>query len=97
MDPPTYGRGPSGELWKIEDELYGLVCDCMKIMSDKPLFFLINSYTTGLCQTIISNILKLTVEKKYGGTVSADEIGIPVQGTDIILPCGLSGRWEANK
>ncbi len=97
MDPPTYGRGPSGELWKIEDELFELVCDCMKIMSDNPLFFLINSYTTGLCQTIISNILKLTVEKQYGGTVSADEIGIPVQGTDIILPCGLSGRWEASK
>ena len=97
MDPPTYGRGPSGELWKIEDELFGLVCDCMKIMSDKPLFFLINSYTTGLCSTIISNILKLTIAKKYGGKVCAGEIGLPIHDSDIVLPCGLSGRWVADK
>ncbi len=94
MDPPSYGRGPSGELWRIEDELYDLVIDCMKIISDTPLFFLINSYTTGLCQTVISDILKLTLQKKYGGNVTADEIGIPVCDSEIILPCGISGRWQ---
>lgn len=94
MDPPSYGRGPSGELWRIEDELYDLVVDCMKIMSKKPLFFLINSYTTGLCSTIISDILKLTVVKNFGGSVEADEIGIPMGNSEIILPCGISGRWQ---
>ena len=97
MDPPSYGRGPSGEVWRIEDELYDLVVDCMKIMSDNPLFFLINSYTTGLCQTVISDILKLTLCKKYGGSVISDEIGIPMGRGDIILPCGISGRWQAGK
>ncbi len=94
MDPPSYGRGPSGELWKIEDELYPLICDCMKILSDKPLFFLVNSYTTGLCATVISNILNLTLQKKYKGKVTSDEIGIPMEEKDIVLPCGLSVRWE---
>ncbi len=94
MDPPSYGRGPSGELWKIEDELYPLICECIDILSDNPLFFLVNSYTTGLCATVISNTLKLTLQKKYKGKVSADEIGIPLEEKDIALPCGLSVRWE---
>ncbi|MBR3792221.1 MAG: class I SAM-dependent methyltransferase [Clostridia bacterium] len=94
MDPPSYGRGPSGELWKIEDELYPLICDCIKVLSDNPLFFLVNSYTTGLCATVISNILNLTLQKKYKGKVSSDEIGIPMEKKDIALPCGLSVRWE---
>lgn len=94
MDPPSYGRGPGGEVWRIEDELYPLICDCMKIMSARPLFFLINSYTTGLSQTVLENVLKLTVQKKFGGVVSADEIGLPITSGDLILPCGISGRWQ---
>ena len=94
MDPPSYGRGPSGELWKIEDELYPLICECIDILSDNPLFFLVNSYTTGLCATVISNTLKLTLQRKYGGKISADEIGILMEKKDISLPCGLSVRWE---
>lgn len=96
MDPPSYGRGPSGELWKIEDELYPLIEACMKILSDEPLFFLINSYTTGLSQTIMSNVLTLTMQKKYGGTVSCDEIGLMMQDKQMILPCGISCRWNRN-
>ena len=94
MDPPSYGRGPGGEVWKIEDELYPLVCDCMEIMSDNPLFFLINSYTTGLSACILENVLKLTVARKFGGVVSADEIGLPMESSRLPLPCGISGRWE---
>ena len=94
MDPPSYGRGPSGELWKIEDELYPLIEDCMKILSDKPLFFLINSYTTGLSQTIMDNVLTLTLKEKYGGRVSCDEIGLMMREKQMILPCGISCRWN---
>lgn len=94
MDPPSYGRGPGGELWKIEDELYPLIEECMKILSDEPLFFLINSYTTGLSQTIMDNVLTLTMKKKYGGKVSCDEIGLMMQDKNMILPCGISARWN---
>lgn len=94
MDPPSYGRGPSGELWKIEDELYPLIENCMKILSDDPLFFLINSYTTGLSQTIMENVLTLTLKKKFGGCVSCDEIGLMMQDKNMILPCGISARWN---
>lgn len=94
MDPPSYGRGPGGEVWKIENELYPLVCDCVKILSDNPLFFLINSYTTGLSAAVLKNILTLTLAKKYGGSVSADEIGLPMRDRGLVLPCGISGRWE---
>ena len=94
MDPPSYGRGPSGELWKIEDELYPLIEACMKILSDEPLFFLINSYTTGLSQTIMSNVMTLTMKEKYSGTVSCDEIGLMMQDKNMILPCGISCRWN---
>lgn len=94
MDPPSYGRGPSGELWKIENELYPLVSECLKIMSDNPLFFLINSYTTGLSASVLNNVMSLTVKKKFGGSITADEIGIPMQVNELALPCGISGRWE---
>ena len=94
MDPPSYGRGPSGELWRIESELYPLVCQCAELLSDNPLFFLINSYTTGLCATVISNILQLAVVSKYSGIITSDEIGIPMQSSNLILPCGLSVRWQ---
>jgi len=94
MDPPSYGRGPSGEVWKIEDELFPLVEDCIKILSDKPLFFLINSYTTGLSAEILKNILTMTLKKKFGGKVTADEIGLPMSASGLVLPCGISGRWQ---
>lgn len=97
MDPPSYGRGPSGEVWKIENELYPLVCECMKILSDAPLFFLINSYTTGLNASVLYNILSLTMKKRFGGTIDADELGIPMRAKPgLCLPCGISGRWQAN-
>ena len=95
MDPPSYGRGPGGEVWRIENELYPLIEDCMKIMSAKPLFFLINSYTTGLSQTVLTNVLSLTMQKKYGGKVTADEIGHPIGKGELVLPCGISGRWQS--
>lgn len=95
MDPPSYGRGPSGEVWKIENELYPLVCECMKILSDDPLFFLINSYTTGLSALVLENIMTLTLKKRFGGKISADELGIPMSAKEgLSLPCGISGRWQ---
>ena len=94
MDPPSYGRGPKGEIWKIEDAVYPLVQNCAKLLSDNPLFFLINSYTTGLAPSVLTYMLGLEVEKKFGGKVSSDEIGLPVSSTGLVLPCGASGRWE---
>ncbi len=95
MDPPSYGRGPSGELWKIEDELYPLLSDCVKLLSENPLFFLINAYTTGLSATILKNSLELILKSKKGGIVTADEIGIPMEFKDnMVLPCGISCRWQ---
>lgn len=94
MDPPSYGRGPSGEVWKIEDELYPLIEDCMNILSDNPLFFLINSYTTGISPTILENVLNFTMVKKYGGECKAAEIGLPMSSSGMVLPCGISGRWQ---
>ncbi len=95
MDPPSYGRGPSGEVWKIEDELFDLVKLCMEVLSDNPLFFLINSYTTGLSGGVLDNILKMTLKKKFGGCVSVDEVGLPITNNDLRLPCGYSGRWQS--
>lgn len=95
MDPPSYGRGPSGEVWKIENELYPLITECMKILSDEPLFFLINSYTTGLSASILETVLSMTVKKRYGGSITADEIGLPMSANGLVLPCGISGRWQA--
>ncbi len=93
MDPPSYGRGPGGEVWKIEDAIHPLVKECASILSDDPLFFLINSYTTGFAPSVLSYLLGLEVQKKYGGTVISDEIGLPVRSTGLVLPCGSSGRW----
>ncbi|MCR5388054.1 MAG: class I SAM-dependent methyltransferase [Lachnospiraceae bacterium] len=93
MDPPSYGRGPKGEIWKIEDSVYSLVCECVNLLSDDPLFFLINSYTTGLQPGVLSYMLSKTVKNKFGGDVISDEVGLPVKGTDFVLPCGCSGRW----
>ena len=95
MDPPSYGRGPSGELWKIEDELYPLIEETTKLLSDNPLFFLVNVYTTGLTQTIIKNSLELTVGEKFGGHIECDEIGLNIEDKPgMALPCGISLRWE---
>ena len=96
MDPPSYGRGPKGELWKIEDELYPLILDCTKILSEKPLFFLINAYTTGLSKTILENVMTLTLKAKFGGEISCDEIGLMMQDKHMVLPCGISCRWNGN-
>ena len=95
MDPPSYGRGPKGEIWKIEDAIYPLVKLCAKLLSDKPLFDLINSYTTGLAPAVLTYMLGTAVVPQFGGTVSSEEIGLPVTSSKLVLPCGASGRWEA--
>ena len=95
MDPPSYGRGPSGEVWKVEYEIFSLVSTCLNVLSEKPLFFLINSYTTGLSGSITENILKLTLQEKFGGKISVDEVGLPISNGGLVLPCGCSGRWES--
>ena len=94
MDPPSYGRGPNGEVWKFEDSLYVLIDACNKILSDKPLFFLINSYTTGVSSTVLANILKTTINLE--GNISCGEIGLPITKRNLVLPCGIYGRWESN-
>lgn len=95
MDPPSYGRGPNGEMWKIESELYPLVELCTEVLSDKPLFFLINSYTTGLQPMVLKNILTLTVGSKFSGEPEAYEVGIKTE-EGIDLPCGASGLFVGN-
>ncbi len=95
MDPPSYGRGPKGEIWKIEDCIHPLVKLCAKLLSDQPVFFLINSYTTGLAPSVLSYMLALEVQARYGGQVSASEVGLPVSSKGLVLPCGASGRWES--
>lgn len=95
MDPPSYGRGPNGEMWKFDKNLYTLIEACIKILSEKPIFFLINSYTTGISSSVLDNILKTTILKKYpNGIVESGEIGLPVKRDDLVLPCGIYGRWE---
>lgn len=95
MDPPSFGRGPNGEIWKIEDELYGLTQICAEVLSEDALFFLINSYTTGLAPGVLNNILALTVGKKHIGSITSAEVGLPISASKLELPCGASGRWEA--
>ncbi len=95
MDPPSYGRGPGGEMWKLEDNIYELVELCASVLSDNPLFFMLNSYTTGLSGGVMNYLLSSILHKKYGGTTSADEIGIPVVGSDFILPCGNTAFWQS--
>ena len=95
MDPPSYGRGPKGEIWKIEESIYPLVQLCKELLVDEPLFFLINSYTTGLQPAVLSYMMN-TVLKDYPGTVTASEIGLPVSTNGLVLPCGASGRFQGN-
>ena len=94
MDPPSYGRGPKGEIWKIEEKIYPFIQLCTRVMSKDPLFFLINSYTTGLQPAVLSYMLSTEIQRKIGGVVTADEIGLPVTSNGLVLPCGASGRWE---
>ncbi len=94
MDPPSYGRGPKGEIWKIEEKIYPFIELCTKILSDDPLFFLVNSYTTGLQPAVLTYMLETQVAAKFGGKVVSDEIGLPVSANGLVLPCGASGRWE---
>ena len=93
MDPPSYGRGTSGEVWQFEENIADLVELCTKVLSNNPLFFLINSYTTGISPEVLSNILKINL-KKYSGKITSGEIGLPMKSSNLILPCGIFGRWE---
>lgn len=97
MDPPSYGRGANGEVWDIEKNLNYLVKICSEVLSDEPLFFLINSYTTGLSSMVLSNILNLNVNNKFTGKVSCGEVGLPIKNSELVLPCGIYGRWESNE
>lgn len=94
MDPPSFGRGANGEVWNIEDSLYDLIKLCEQVLSDNPLFFLINSYTTGMSAKVLENLLNLTINKKYKGKVSSGEVGLPMIDSTLVLPCGIYGRWE---
>ena len=94
MDPPSYGRGPGGEVWKLEEQIYPLVEQCAALLSDKPLFFIINAYTAGLSPSVMRYILGVLLEKRFGGTASADEIGLPVANSGLTLPCGATASWK---
>lgn len=94
MDPPSYGRGPKGEIWKIEEKIHSFINLCSKLLCDKPLFFLVNSYTTGLAPAVLTYMISTEVKSKFGGHVVSDEIGLPVTETGLVLPCGAAGRWQ---
>lgn len=94
MDPPSFGRGANGEVWNIEESLYPLIKLCMEVLSDNPLFFLINSYTTGMSPKVLENILYMTLDKKYKGKISSGEVGLPMKNSNLILPCGIYGLFE---
>ena len=96
MDPPSYGRGPGGEVWKLEQQLFQLVESCVPILSREPLFFLLNSYTAGLSPAVMEYLLGVLVGRKFGGRVSSGEIGLPVAETGLALPCGGTAVWQAD-
>ena len=93
MDPPSYGRGPGGEVWKLEENLFPFVEMVAGVLSDNPLFFIINSYTTGLAPSVLTYLLDSIVSKKYGGHTESGELGLPVTDSGLVLPCGSTGRW----
>ncbi len=93
MDPPTYGRGPKGELWRFEDELFGLVTKCTQVLSDSPLCFIVNSYTTGISHTVVSNVLSYLIKSRHGGEIVSDELGLLMTSNSLPLPCGYTTRW----
>jgi len=94
MDPPSYGRGPGGEMWKIEENIFDFIELCTKLLSKDPLFYLVNSYTTGLQPAVLSYMMHLSIVNKFKGAIQAEEIGLPVTESGLILPCGASGRWS---
>ena len=94
MDPPSYGRGPGGEVWQLEEQVYALVEKAARLLSEDALFFLLNSYTTGLSASVMSYLLGSVILPQKGGTVSADEIGLPVSKTGLVLPCGSTAIWQ---
>ena len=94
MDPPSYGRGPKGEMWKIEDSLHELVRLTSSLLSDRPLFYLINSYTTGLAPAVLTYLIHTEIVSRFGGTVDSQEVGLPVTDSGLVLPCGAAGRWQ---
>ncbi len=94
MDPPSYGRGPKGEIWKIEEKIFPFIELCTQILSDDPLFFLVNSYTTGLQPAVLRYMINTAIVPVFGGSVEAEEIGLPVKDNGLVLPCGASGRWS---
>lgn len=94
MDPPSYGRGPKGEIWKIEDSIHHFIQLCTQILAEDALFFLINSYTTGLAPAVLTYMMETEICRQFGGHVEADEIGLPVSSNGLVLPCGASGRWS---
>ena len=96
MDPPSYGRGPSGEVWKLEENLYPFVELVSNVLSDDPLFVILNSYTTGLAPSVLTYILQTVIGGKFGGRTVSDELGLPVTQTGLALPCGATGRWVAS-
>ena len=96
MDPPSYGRGSNGEVWDIEKDLFGLVSLCSNVLSENPLFFIINTYTTGLSKEVFTNILKIVIGNKFSGKIYSEEIGIRIKASDIVLPCGICSRYESN-
>lgn len=93
MDPPSYGRGPKGEIWKIEEKIHPFIGLCEQLLSDNPLFFLVNSYTTGLAPAVLTYMISTEIVSRHGGYVESDEIGLPVTSNGLILPCGAAGRW----
>ena len=97
MDPPSYGRGPTGEVWKLEESLYPFVELCAGVLSDEPLFIILNSYTTGLAPSVLTYILETVVSRRFGGHTVSDEIGLPVTETGLVLPCGAAGRWVGDR
>ena len=97
MDPPSYGRGPKGEIWKIEEAIHPFVKLCAQLLSEEPLFYLINSYTTGLAPSVLTYMLSTELLPKYKGSVRSDELGLPVTESGLVLPCGASGRWESGE
>ena len=93
MDPPSYGRGPKGEIWKIEENIFPFICLAAKLLSKDARFFLVNSYTTGLQPAVITYMIHTALVPQFGGHVESSEIGLPVTTSDLVLPCGASGRW----
>ena len=95
MDPPSYGRGASGEVWRLEDALDELVLECAKILCEKPRFFILNSYTTGLSSVVTGNFLEIYIKKRFGGGIEADSLALPIRASGLYLPCGTTARWRA--